>query len=138
MLRLARTASHNAGPSPQRHYMSAIRAISFRHAASPAIPTANRHIFATRSFSSTRTIQKGIRPETEEPQPKETWQPVSREPTKLTDEQYHEVADVYFERMVAQFEELQERREDIDVEYSVCQSFITFNERGARFLIPII
>jgi len=131
MLRLARIASCNAGPSSsQRSYTSAIRAISFQHAVSPHLPATGKPIVAKRSISSTRTTPKGIQPETEDPQLKETWQAVSREPTKLTDEQYHKVSDAYLESMIAQFEQLQEDREDVDVEYSAGVLTLTFPPNG--------
>lgn len=38
---------------------------------------------------------------------------------ELTNEQYHEVADLYIDNLVAKLEQIQEEREDVDVEYSV-------------------
>lgn len=59
-------------------------------------------------------------PETEDPAPKES-EPhqETTQPTPLSDEAYHEHADQYLDVVVARAEELQEGREDIDVEYSV-------------------
>jgi frataxin len=38
---------------------------------------------------------------------------------EITEQEYHELADEYLENVVNRFEELQDQREDIDVEYSV-------------------
>lgn len=38
---------------------------------------------------------------------------------ELTQEQYNELSDEYMDTMVEKLEELQEEREDVDVEYSV-------------------
>lgn len=43
----------------------------------------------------------------------------SATPAPLTEEEFHIVADMYIEDILTQFEELQETREDVDVEYSV-------------------
>jgi len=40
-------------------------------------------------------------------------------PTDLTPEQYHKLADQYIDDLVAELEEIQEEREEVDVEYSV-------------------
>ena len=42
-----------------------------------------------------------------------------REPTPLSQEVYHTHADAYIDTLVAELEELQELREEVDVEYSV-------------------
>lgn len=41
------------------------------------------------------------------------------EASTLSAESYHTISDAYIETLVAQLEELQEEREDVDVEYSV-------------------
>lgn len=40
-------------------------------------------------------------------------------PTEITEAQYHQLADEHLEAMLNKFEELQDSREDVDVEYSV-------------------
>jgi frataxin len=40
-------------------------------------------------------------------------------PTEITDEQYHKLADDHLEAILNKFEELQDARDDVDVEYSV-------------------
>ena len=38
---------------------------------------------------------------------------------EITEQEYHEIADQYLDNVVGRFEELQDQREDIDVEFSV-------------------
>lgn len=38
---------------------------------------------------------------------------------ELSENEFHEIADVYLENVLAQFEQLQETREDLDIEFSV-------------------
>lgn len=37
----------------------------------------------------------------------------------ITEQEYHEIADEYLDNVVNRFEELQDQREDVDVEFSV-------------------
>jgi len=39
---------------------------------------------------------------------------------EISDEEFHEHADRYLEALVAKVEEMQESREDLDIEYAVC------------------
>ena len=48
------------------------------------------------------------------------------EPAPLTIEEYHALSDSYIEGLLVQLEELQEEREDVDVEFSV-GSLLSFN-----------
>lgn len=41
-------------------------------------------------------------------------------PAELTDTQYHEISDQYLDNLLNKFEAVQDEREDIDIEYSVC------------------
>lgn len=40
-------------------------------------------------------------------------------PTQISDGVYHEIADLYMDKLVAELEALQEEREDVDVELTV-------------------
>lgn len=42
----------------------------------------------------------------------------AREPAPLTDKQYHALADEYLDRLLVLLEDMQDAREDVDVEYS--------------------
>jgi len=74
-----------------------------------------------RSFSITAPTSKGLSPETENPQPTEPEASGSSAavPAPLTDQQYNEISDDYMNTIVEKLEQLQEEREDVDVEYSV-------------------
>ncbi|RQM05012.1 hypothetical protein DH86_00003708 [Scytalidium sp. 3C] len=72
-----------------------------------------------RSFSSTRPILKGLSPESEDPKPKEAQkQDFTKTPAELTAQEYDELSDEYMHNLLERFEELQESRDDVDVEYS--------------------
>lgn len=58
-------------------------------------------------------------PDTEEPvketEPTET----NYAPVELSDDEYHQLADVYMEDILSKFEALQDEKEGLDIEYSV-------------------
>lgn len=73
-----------------------------------------------RTFTHSSRFEKGIIPDSADPQPKESEDHVkSLAPTEITTEVYHEQSDAFMERLVAELEALQEEREDVDVEFSV-------------------
>lgn len=49
---------------------------------------------------------------------------------ELSDAEYHELADEYLDNVVGRFEELQDAREDIDVEFSAGVLTISFPDQG--------
>lgn len=59
-------------------------------------------------------------PHAEEPAPRNA-EPTHhiKGPTPLEDDEYHEISDKYMEQIVSKMEEIQESREDVEVEYSV-------------------
>lgn len=77
-----------------------------------------------RSFYASRSAFKGLSPESSDPEPPNP-QPVAggashvTDPADITVDQYHELADAYIDELVAELEEMQEKGDDIDVEYSV-------------------
>ncbi|KAH7155077.1 hypothetical protein B0J13DRAFT_216943 [Dactylonectria estremocensis] len=82
-------------------------------------------------FSTSPSSKKGIMPDTENP-PKATPKPETTAFTavELSDAEYHEIADQYLDTVVGKFEELQDSREDIDVEFSAGVLTISFPEQG--------
>ena len=74
------------------------------------------------NFSTTVSAKKGIMPDTENPA-KPLTEAEQVQPTaavaEITEQEYHEIADQYLDNVVGRFEELQDQREDIDVEFSV-------------------
>ena len=68
----------------------------------------------------TRIPAKGLSPESEDPKPKTAESnTTSAKPAALTDEKYHELSDAYMDEVLQRMEQLQEERDDVDVEYSV-------------------
>ena len=77
---------------------------------------------STRSLSTSRVFQKGLSPETDNPQPKtpesnDTASSTSK--VEISTDRFHELSDSYLSVLVDRLEVLQEGREDVDVEYSV-------------------
>ena len=59
-------------------------------------------------------------PETENPQPPSRVEENRvQQPTELEEEEYHSHADAYMDAIYEKAEEMQEAREDVEVEYSV-------------------
>ena len=70
------------------------------------------------SADSTRLVQPVATPTP--PQPVQAPPPTPSQPTPLTPERFHLLADLYIDRLIEDLEELQEEREDVDFEFSVC------------------
>lgn len=84
-----------------------------------------------RSFSSTPAPPKGILPHTDDPAPPNVEDNAPKAvPAELTDGEYHEVADAYLEVILSRLEEIAEKDEGVDVEYSVRMS------RKAPLVLP--
>lgn len=73
-----------------------------------------------RPFSASPIRSAGIMPDHEDPPPKES-EPTHHisEPTPLSEQEYHEHADRYIDQVIARLEEIQESREDVEVEHAV-------------------
>ncbi|KAI8676691.1 Ferroxidase [Fusarium sp. Ph1] len=84
-------------------------------------------------FSTAPARTRGIMPDTENPakplNESEDVQP-SVAVAELTDGEYHELADEYLDNVVGKFEELQDEREDIDVEFSSGVLTISWPDKG--------
>ncbi|KAL1835503.1 hypothetical protein VTJ49DRAFT_6587 [Mycothermus thermophilus] len=72
---------------------------------------------ASLRFFSQSSVTQGITPDNKPPKQAETT-PVNRTPAALTTNEYHALANDYLERLLSRLEELQDTREDVDVEYS--------------------
>jgi frataxin len=74
------------------------------------------------TFSTCAIRRKGIMPETDNPsKPSSAANPATVfQPAELTDSQYHEIADTYLDHALGIFEEIQDQKDELDVEYSVC------------------
>ncbi|KAL1882342.1 hypothetical protein VTK73DRAFT_1901 [Phialemonium thermophilum] len=88
-----------------------------------------------RYLSSTSYHGKGIMPETDNPNPKQPAETVvNMTAAQLTDAEYHQIADEYLETVLAKLEELQETREDLDVEFSDGVLTVTLPPAGTYVL----
>ncbi|KAK4238805.1 hypothetical protein C8A03DRAFT_14739 [Achaetomium macrosporum] len=76
----------------------------------PAVSSARRLI----SNSATRNV---ITPDGQSPEKVEPTK-VTMTASEITDAQYHTLADTYMDNLLNRLEELQDEREDVDVEYS--------------------
>lgn len=69
------------------------------------------HGIANRKFTTATPSQQPATPSPAEP--------ATNEPTPISTDEYHKLSDAYIDTLVSQLEEMQEEREDVDVEYSV-------------------
>ncbi|RDW82438.1 hypothetical protein BP6252_03550 [Coleophoma cylindrospora] len=85
-----------------------------------------------RAFSAQPSIRKGLSPESAEPAPPSVTSDAATNlsPTELTQSEYNEISDQYMDDLVAKLEELQEQREDVDVEYSAGVLTLVFPPLG--------
>lgn len=93
-----------------------MRALSIAQTSKPSPLT------PARAFHASKPAFKGLSPETDDPQPKqpEAHTTSAAAPTEITMDEYHLVSDAYMDTILARLEQLQESREDVDVEFSVC------------------
>lgn len=113
MINLPRAAARVARTAAPRAGISIVRVTA---------TTTSRTLAGKRYISSTTTRQIAILPDgSKEPANKadEPSTTTNHTPTEITEAQYHELADEYLEAILNKFEELQDTREDVDVEYSV-------------------
>jgi len=84
-----------------------------------------------RGLSTSYRSHKGLSPESENPQPSgpEAESKVDGA-TEISIEEYHELSDAYFDRMVALLEQVQESRAEVDVEFSAGVLTVAFPPNG--------
>ncbi|RCI16510.1 hypothetical protein L249_2279 [Ophiocordyceps polyrhachis-furcata BCC 54312] len=121
-LQASRFMARNTAASFSRRRPSAPSALlCFRSSLVP------RRCFAAPSMARRR----GIMPHTENPSKPE---PAKTKPSygvlELSENTYHELADAYLDAVLAKFEQLQDSREDVDVEFSAGVMTITVANRG--------
>ncbi|CCC14002.1 hypothetical protein SMACR_08169 [Sordaria macrospora] len=110
----------------------ATRITSTPFAAASLLPRAT----VPRFFSTAGPNGNMITPDNQPVQPKKDASPsVVRAATELTDDQYHKLADEYMDRLVTHLEELQDEREDIDVEYSAGVLTVSFDDGIGTYVI---
>ncbi|OLN87283.1 Frataxin-like protein, mitochondrial [Colletotrichum chlorophyti] len=86
---------------------------------------------ARKLFTTSSVAARGIMPDTDNPQVKETPKDdVKMNIVELTDAEYHELADAYLDTVVTQLEELQDARDGVDVEFAAGVLTVTFPDAG--------
>lgn len=123
------------------------RAIGFLRTTKSTSTTTRLHLRTTRAISTSNSIRqipnhgpsqprpfsssstsRSIMPEHEDPpasKPEPTYH-VS-DPTPLSEEAYATLSEQLMEQILTKVEEVQEEREDVDVEYSVSLALVHFN-----------
>jgi frataxin len=82
----------------------------------PAIRAVNR----SRSFSVSAPKATGLMPDTENPStPVREPLATTLTPAEISDEDFHTLADAFMEKVHEKAEQVQEGREDVEVDYSV-------------------
>ncbi|CZT10040.1 hypothetical protein WAI453_006509 [Rhynchosporium graminicola] len=92
-----------------------------------------------RAFSTSFPAFKGLSPESADPKPKESepeaYEPSSASaPAEISNEEYHELSDKYLNGVIEKLEQLQEEREEVDVEYSAGVLTLAFPPNGTYVL----
>lgn len=113
MINLPRTAARVARTAAPRTTTQLARVV--------ATPV-GRLVTGVRSISATTPSRIAILPDGGKQPANKADEPSNTEnlaPAEITEAQYHQLADDYLEAILNKFEELQDTREDVDVEYSV-------------------
>lgn len=87
---------------------------------------------SSRSFHSSPVAFKGITPDSSDPAPPKS-QTISAdepsyvtEPSPLTDQEYRECSEHYFNVLLSELEKAQEEGSDMEAEYAVCGAELSF------------
>ncbi|KAI9820762.1 MAG: Mitochondrial chaperone Frataxin [Pycnora praestabilis] len=96
------------------------------------IPSALQHAFlGPRNFHASTTFSKGITPDSEDPQPKDLHDGDHiAVPADISMDEYHELSDHYMDQLVSKLEQLQEEKENVDVEFSAGVLTVAFPPAG--------
>ncbi|KAF5625908.1 regulator of mitochondrial iron homeostasis [Fusarium tjaetaba] len=88
-------------------------------------------------FSTTVSDKRGIMPDTENPaKPLNEAEEIHQSAVvaDITEQEYHDLADEYLDNVVGKFEELQDQREDIDVDFSAGVLSISWPDKGTYII----
>ncbi|KAB5583544.1 hypothetical protein GE09DRAFT_1079282 [Coniochaeta sp. 2T2.1] len=128
----------NIANLPRAAARVAVRTAAPRATRAVTASSCGRMSLITRSFSSTAPRKNSILPDgAKEPanEADKPAAPASLAPMEITDGQYHQLADDYLEAILGKFEELQDAREDVDVEYSAGVMTINFGPNFGTYVI---
>jgi frataxin len=126
ILEVARLSSRNVRhSSSQRSFMTARQSIAAHpQSASLSHAFAAASMGSSRLFATTAQPPKGISTDSANPQTKAADHAAAApSATEISIGEYHQISDEYMDNILAKLEHLQEAREDVDVEFSVCALF---------------
>lgn len=104
LTKAVRTASRTAHAS---------RLIRVSSGAAGRLSAGSRFISTTRQYNIAILPDRDTKPKEADPSP------ISFAAADITEAEYHQLADEYLETLLNKFEELQDAREDVDVEFTV-------------------
>ncbi|KAI0971012.1 mitochondrial chaperone Frataxin [Xylaria arbuscula] len=118
-----------ARPSVARLARTAVRGIATRSLASSgirqlAIPRSQTPSVRATLRSPFSTGQRLTQPQLSSDDLK------TAQPANITDEEFHKLADEYIETLLVEYEAMQDKRTDLDVEYSAGVMNLTINDVG--------
>ncbi|KAF5684250.1 regulatory protein [Fusarium denticulatum] len=96
-----------------------------------------RSALSQKCFSTTISDKRGIMPDTENPaKPLNEAEEIHQNAVvaDITEQEYHDLADEYLDNVVGKFEELQDQREDIDVDFSAGVLSISWPDKGTYII----
>ncbi|KAK4135744.1 Frataxin [Trichocladium antarcticum] len=89
-----------------------------------------------RRFLTSTADCKGITPDDKPRDPKDVVTPkVAQTPANMTDKEYHAVADEYLDKLLTRLEEIQDAREDVDVEFSAGVMTVNLGDEVGTYVI---
>lgn len=98
-------------------------------------PSFSVSAIAARPISSSSN-KKGITPDDKAPEPKpEPAEELVRTIIEMTENEYHNVANEYMERLLTHLEDLEERNDQVDVEYNGGVLTVTFGPEIGTYVI---
>ena len=124
---MVRTAANRIAQRATRNASSrlSMRSYNLTNRTTSSVFNASRSTitYGTRHLSSTPSFRIVPLPETSDPKPKERESMDTASSTskvEVSEERNHQFSESYMNNLLEKLEALQEEREDVDVEYSVC------------------
>ncbi|KAK4634418.1 Frataxin, mitochondrial [Fulvia fulva] len=127
-----RQATRKVSSSLARHARRQQHQPAFRYGS-----IATMRVSQSRCLSTSPITRAGLMPDAEEPEPPKVEKPETprpTEPTELSEEEYHEHADAFVGSVHEKAEQIQEGRDDVEVEYSAGVLSITFPPNGTYII----
>ncbi|RKU44754.1 Mitochondrial chaperone Frataxin [Coniochaeta pulveracea] len=114
---------------------AASRGTHISRVARAAVTAASRSSFGSRHIHATSTRPIAILEDRDRKPKASERSPVSVAASDITEAEYHQLADEYLETLLSKFEELQDAREDVDVEFSAGVMTVNFGPEVGTYVI---